>query len=59
MSESDTEFTNRQINHDQALQSAAGKAQLIVGKARKGMTGGVEMMFDGPTTSFLLAGNAH
>jgi replicative DNA helicase len=59
MSESDTEFTNRQINHDQALQSAAGKAQLIVGKARKGITGGVEMMFDGPTTSFLLAGNAH
>lgn len=50
--ESDTVYHARVQHHEEAIQAAAGQAELIVAKVRDGAVGTVALTFHGPTTSF-------
>lgn len=50
--ESESVYHARIKQHEDALRSSAGKAELIIAKVRDGATGSVPLTFHGPTTSF-------
>lgn len=50
--EGDEQFNKRSVAHQMKLEAAAGKAEVIVAKARLDAIGTAHLLFDGPTMAF-------